>query len=132
MSEYEKLKKEFEDSVKKLRENCKHNEINNWRECSRKRYSNNIILHNQVLEIKNCNRCETVVNIRVKCLKCGGYVEEKDWFSRKVKEKGSQFHEFANIEIKGVIFFCNENCFKEYKENQRRIFFKKIEIIKDI
>jgi len=132
MSSYKELKEEFKKKLEELRKDCEHEDSNNWRKFSWKKYNKSVVLYkdqNQVLEIKTCKICESIVNIRTKCLECRKDIERKDWFSIKVKEKGGRF--FRDMEIIGLAFFCNKECFQEYKKLRHRIS-KEIEIIETI
>lgn len=58
MSEYRKLKEEFEQNVKKLQENCEHEELTDWkhRMWAPGHYTNT--------EVKMCKRCGKTVKER--------------------------------------------------------------------
>lgn len=128
MSSYKELEKEFKEKVEELRKRCKHEELSDWKE-----YTDDNILHQQILETKSCKRCELLIITRTKCPQCEKYVDIKDWIEVwvEVYEKGGLF--FKSIEIAAYMYFCSEKCVKDYrysiKEKNKEI---EIEPIKKI
>ncbi|KXB00721.1 hypothetical protein AKJ40_00745 [candidate division MSBL1 archaeon SCGC-AAA259M10] len=70
---YQDLKDEFDKKVEKLREECDHLEVSDWRkECW-------AIGHTTGFEVKVCEICRETVAKRTSCANCGKLIEEEDF-----------------------------------------------------
>ncbi len=70
MQTYEKLKKEFDEKVENLKKNCTHNKLSVWCE------EWWAIGHETGFQVKNCKICSKIIKRRIKCFKCGNWIED--------------------------------------------------------
>ena len=119
VSNYEKLEKEFEEKVKKLRQECEHKELTGWISY----IDETTYLYNQTIETKYCENCRKIRKKRTKCPQCDGYIDKRTWIRALVTEvnKGILFNEFKGIARQGYALFCNnEKCIKDFIESKKK------------
>ena len=70
MKTYNELKEDFEKSVEKLQQECRHEDLSDWigEEWAP--------LHSTGWQIKMCNICNKAIKRKIRCSKCGNWLIE--------------------------------------------------------